>query len=109
DYLVGAAPPEELRVEIVRRALAHPDVEGAHEVIAHYVGPEIDVSLHIEVEGNRTLLEAHDIETDVMESIRDLPEVDDVFVHVDPKEAGEWKDDAQVDQLVGGGVRDREE
>jgi hypothetical protein len=32
-----------------------------------------------------------------------------VFVHVDPKEAGEWKDDAQVDQLVGGGVRDREE
>jgi cation diffusion facilitator family transporter len=109
DYLVGAAPPEELRAEIVRRALAHPDVEGAHEVIAHYVGPEIDVSLHIEVEGNRTLLEAHDIETDVMESIRDLPEVDDVFVHVDPKEAGEWKDDAQVDQLVGGGVRDREE
>src|SRR6056297_3388407 len=93
DYLVGAAPPEELRAEIIRRALAHPDVEGVHDVIAHYVGPEIDVSLHIEVEGDRTLLEAHDIETGVIESIRSLSEVDDVFVHVDPKELGEWKED----------------
>jgi divalent metal cation (Fe/Co/Zn/Cd) transporter len=100
DYLVGAAPPEDLRAEIIRRALDHPDVEGAHDVIAHYVGPEIDVSLHIEVEGDRTLLEAHDIETAVIESIQELSEVDDVFVHVDPKEAGEWKPDEEVDRLA---------
>ena len=100
-YLVGRAPPEDLRQEIIRRALAHPDVEGAHDVVAHYVGPEIDVSLHIEVEGDRTLLEAHDIETEIVESIRELPEVDDVFVHVDPREAGEWKADADVDRVAG--------
>ncbi|WP_018257836.1 cation diffusion facilitator family transporter [Halomicrobium katesii] len=101
DYLVGAAPPEELRAEIVRRALEQDDVEGAHDVIAHYVGPEIDVSLHVEVEGDKTLFEAHDIETAVIEAIQELPEVDDVFVHVDPKELGEWKSDADVDRLVG--------
>jgi cation diffusion facilitator family transporter len=100
DYLVGAAPPEDLRAEIVERALVHEDVEGAHDVIAHYVGPEIDVSLHVEVSGDRTLREAHDIETDVVERIGELPEVDDVFVHVDPKELGEWKEDADVDRLV---------
>ena len=100
DYLVGAAPPEDLRTEILRRALAHPDVEGAHDVIAHYVGPEIDVSLHVEVEGDRTLMEVHDIETAVIDSIQTLPEVDDVFVHVDPKELGEWKSDDEVDRLV---------
>jgi len=99
-YLVGAAPPEELRSEIIQRALEHPDVEGAHDVIAHYVGPEIDVSLHVEVEGDKTLFEAHDIETDVIQSIQDLPEVDDVFVHVDPRELGEWKRDDDVDRLV---------
>ena len=92
NYLVGAAPPDELRSEILERALAHPDVEGAHDVIAHYVGPEIDVSLHVEVEGDRTLLEAHEIETEIVERIRSLEEVDDVFVHVDPREAGEWKE-----------------
>jgi cation diffusion facilitator family transporter len=101
DYLVGAAPPDDLRQEILRRALAHPDVEGAHDVVAHYVGPEIDVSLHIEVEGDRTLLDAHRIETDVVETVQDLPEVDDVFVHVDPREAGEWKPDESVDHLAG--------
>jgi len=99
NYLVGAAPPEELRTEIVRRALGHPDVRGAHDVVAHYVGPEIDVSLHIEVEGDRTLREAHEIETAVMDAIQNLDEIDDVFVHVDPKELGEWKDDDEIDRL----------
>jgi cation diffusion facilitator family transporter len=109
NYLVGAAPPEDLRVDILRRAFEHPDVKGAHDVVAHYVGPEIDVSLHIEVEGDMTLLEAHDIETEVIESIRALPQVDDVFVHVDPKELGEWKEDemtapfeAELDEDVRG-------
>ena len=100
NYLVGRAPPEDLRSAIVERALAHPDVEGAHDVIAHYVGPEVDVSLHIEVEGDRTLTEAHDIESEVVQAIRELDSVDDVFVHVDPKELGEWKEDDTVDQLI---------
>jgi len=106
NYLVGAAPPEDLRSEIVQRALAHPDIEGAHDVVAHYVGPEIDVSLHIEVEGGKTLREAHDIETAVIDSIGQLSGIDDVFVHVDPKELDEWEDDEEVDRLVGGGGLD---
>jgi len=91
NYLVGAAPPEDLREEILERALVHPDVEGAHDVVTHYVGPEIDVSLHVEVEGEMSLYEAHDIETAVRGNVREIPEVDDVYVHVDPKELGEWK------------------
>jgi cation diffusion facilitator family transporter len=93
NYLIGAAPPPDLRREILDRAMAHPDVEGAHDVVAHYVGPEIDVSLHVEVEGEITLREAHGIETTIVDSIRKIDEVDDVFVHVDPKELGEWKSD----------------
>ncbi|MDL0125881.1 cation diffusion facilitator family transporter [Halobacterium salinarum] len=92
NYLVGAAPPADLREQILGRALDHSDVEGAHDVVAHYVGPEIDVSLHVEVEGEMTLHEAHDIETDLILDLESIPEVDDVFVHVDPKELGEWKD-----------------
>jgi cation diffusion facilitator family transporter len=92
-YLVGMAPPSDLREEILDRALSHPEVEGVHDVVPHYVGPEVDVSLHIELEGDRTLIEAHAIETSVVESIQDIPEVDDVFVHLDPKELGEWKED----------------
>ncbi|WP_122088863.1 cation diffusion facilitator family transporter [Halalkalicoccus subterraneus] len=100
DYLIGRAPPEDLHAEIVRQTIAHPDVKGVHDVVAHYVGPEIDVSLHIEVEGERTLLEAHEIESEIVETIRDLQEIDDVFVHIDPKELGEWKDDEAADKLL---------
>jgi cation diffusion facilitator family transporter len=94
-YLVGMAPPSDLREEILERALSHPEVEGVHDVVPHYVGPEVDVSLHLEIEGDRTLIEAHAIETTIVESIRDIPEVDDVFVHLDPEELGEWKDEAE--------------
>ncbi|WP_254545982.1 cation diffusion facilitator family transporter [Halomarina pelagica] len=93
NYLVGAAPSDELQAEIVDRALAHPEVQGVHDVVAHYVGPEVDVSLHIEIEGERTVSEAHDIETAVVTAIRDIDEVDDVFVHLDPRELGEWKEE----------------
>ncbi|MFB6142585.1 MAG: cation diffusion facilitator family transporter [Halorientalis sp.] len=106
DYLVGGAPDEELRQKILRRALAHPDVRGAHDVVAHYVGPEVDVSLHIEVEGDLTLNEAHDIESAVVRAIRALDEVDDVFVHVDPKELGEWKEDRRTATSAGLGRRE---
>lgn len=91
DYLVGAAPPASLRDRIVDRALEHPDVEGVHDVLAHYVGPEVDVSLHIEVGEDLTLAEGHEIETAVIESIEELPEIDEAFVHLDPKDLDEWK------------------
>ncbi|ERG97851.1 MAG: putative Co/Zn/Cd cation transporter [Haloquadratum sp. J07HQX50] len=91
SYLVGAAPPEPLRRKILQCALSHPQVEGAHDVVAHYVGPEVDVSLHIEVEGDLTLSEAHEIESAIVGDIMDIPAIDDVFVHVDPKSLGEWK------------------
>ncbi len=94
DYLVGGAPPEELREAILSRALEHPQVHGAHDVIAHYVGPEVDVSLHVEVEGDLTLGEAHEIESAVAEAVGAVDQVDDVFVHVDPRELGEWKEPA---------------
>ena len=101
DYLIGRAPPDELHTEIVRRTISHPDVEGVHDVVAHYVGPEIDVSLHIEVEGERTLLDAHEIESEIVSMIGTLPEIDDVFVHIDPKELDEWKEDEEADRLLG--------
>jgi len=97
-YLLGAAPDEERRAVIVDRALSHPDVEAVHDVVAHHVGPEVDVSLHVEVDGDLSIAEAHGIETDVMEAIRRFDDIDDVYVHLDPRGAGEWKvgDDGRI-------------
>jgi divalent metal cation (Fe/Co/Zn/Cd) transporter len=53
------------------------------------------------VTGEKTLREAHSIESAVIDAVAALPEVDDVFVHVDPKELGEWKDDDPAETLGG--------
>jgi cation diffusion facilitator family transporter len=92
DYLVGAAPPSERREEIARTLRAHPDVEGIHDLTVFYDGTVLEVEAHVEVDGGLTLLEAHDIETDLIERLRAVETVGDAHVHLDPSGIGEWKD-----------------
>jgi cation diffusion facilitator family transporter len=92
DYLVGSAPPREERQRILAAIRSHPEVRGVHDFTAHYVGHTVEVEFHAEVDGDYTLREAHDIETDLRRRVRDLPEVGDVHVHLDPAGLGEWKD-----------------
>ena len=92
DYLVGSAPPEAERERIRDAVRSHPKVEGVHDFRVHYMGPQVEVELHAEIDGNHTLHEAHDIETELHQRIRELPDVGDVHVHLDPSGLGEWKD-----------------
>ncbi|MDY6779867.1 MAG: cation diffusion facilitator family transporter [Halobacteria archaeon] len=91
DYLTGGAPDEEKQDEVLETVLEHPSVEGVHDFTAHYVGPEVEVEMHVEVDGDMSLREAHDLETEVVGSVRRIDEVGDVHVHLDPSGIGEWK------------------
>lgn len=92
DYLVGSAPPAE-ELDRIRSAIYdHPDVEGIHDLRCHYVGPNIEVEFHAEIDGKRSLLDAHRVETELRNRVLDIPEVGDVHVHLDPSGIGEWKD-----------------
>lgn len=92
DYLVGAAPPEEHRDRIVDALRVHPDVRGVHDLSIFYDGPELEVEVHIEVDGGMTLREAHELETDIVGQLSAMEGVGDVHVHLDPSGIGEWKD-----------------
>ncbi len=91
-YLVGAAPPEGDRDRIVARLREHPAVEGVHDLTVFYDGTDIEVEVHVEVDGEMTLREAHDVETALVDGLRALEDVGDVHVHLDPSGLGEWKD-----------------
>lgn len=91
-YLVGAAPPEGDRDRIVETLRTHPDVQGVHDLTVFYDGTDIEVEVHVEVDGSMTLREAHDIETELVTRLRSLADVGDVHVHLDPSGLGEWKD-----------------
>lgn len=91
-YLVGAAPPEGERDRVTSALRGHAAVEGVHDLRVFYDGTDIEVEVHVEVDGGMTLREAHDVETDLVRRLRQMEDVGDVHIHLDPSGLGEWKD-----------------
>ena len=83
-YLTGAGASREIREEIAAVAATVPGVLGVHQVITEYVGPRLVADLHIDVDGRTPLFEAHRISDAVRVALETLPEVDRVYVHVEP-------------------------
>ena len=93
-YIVGAAPPADDRQRVAETLRSHSAVEGLHDLTVFYDGTDIEVEVHVEVDGSMTLRQAHDIETELVDQLRALDGVGDVHVHLDPSGVGEWKDAA---------------
>ena len=83
-YLTGAGASEDLRKEILASVKDIPGLENVHHVITEYAGPKLVVEMHINVDGNKTLNEAHDICDQATEQLEALQEVDRAYVHVEP-------------------------
>jgi cation diffusion facilitator family transporter len=84
-FLTGAGGTREQREEMVRVAEAVPGVQLVHHLMTEYAGPKLLVDLHINVDGNLSLTEAHEIADEVIERVEGLPDVDRVYVHVEPE------------------------
>jgi len=91
-YLADSAPPESERETIKQRIREHPAVHGIHDFVAYYSGHVVEVEFHAEVGRDLTLVEAHDLESDLRQRVREVDSVSDVHVHLDPAGRGEWKD-----------------
>ena len=91
-YLVGAAPSEAERRRVVDALYTHSEVEGVHDVAVFYDGTDLEVEAHLEVNGELTLVEAHDIESELVATLAAMESVGDVHLHLDPAGIGEWKD-----------------
>ncbi len=92
SYLVGAAPADADRDRIIDELLTHPEVNGVHDVAVFYDGTQLEVEAHVEVDGELALVEAHDIESDLIQSLQTMEDIGDVHLHLDPAGIGEWKD-----------------
>jgi len=97
DYLVGAAPTGAKREEITAEVMSHPDVEGMHDLTVFYDGTVLEVEAHVEVDGELTIREGHDLESELVDSLRAIDDVGDAHIHLDPSGLGEWKDAAEAD------------
>jgi cation diffusion facilitator family transporter len=84
-FLVGAGASPELREEIAEKAAAVPGVQRVHHTMTEYVGPQLVVDLHINVDGAMTLDQAHAIADEVIARLEGMPEVDRAYVHIEPE------------------------
>ena len=85
DNIMGKVPSQEFIQRIKNVADSTPYAQNAHNIKVDYLGSYAVVSLHIEMDGNRTLDETHKI-VHVIENniIQEIPEVKFVNVHACP-------------------------
>ena len=85
DNIMGKVPSQEFIQRIKNVANSTPYAQNAHNIKVDYLGSYAVVSLHIEMDGNRTLDETHKI-VHVIENniIQEIPEVKFVNVHACP-------------------------
>ena len=85
-YLTGAGADDDLRQKIIATANG---VEGNHKVhhmVSEYVGPKLAIDMHINLPGDASLDEVHDLSDRIIAALEALPEVDRAYVHVEPNE-----------------------
>ena len=88
-FLTGRGAGREEVDAFIAAAESVPGVIKVHHIMTDYVGPRLMVDLHINVDGNKTLNESHNISDTVIQVLESFPNVDRAYVHVEPDG---WKD-----------------
>jgi cation diffusion facilitator family transporter len=83
-FLMGHIPPKEIMESIEKEAMKIHGVIGFNDLRAHYVGDVIHVELHIEVDDQLSVRDAHDIGITVRDKLEALPIIQKAFIHIDP-------------------------
>ncbi len=84
DYLMGRQPESCIMEEIKKKARSVLGVMGIHDVRAHYVGNYIHVEVHISLNHDLTLTQAHDIGKNVQREVEAIESIHKAFIHIDP-------------------------
>ncbi len=83
NNILGKVPSDDILTSIKAAALSVEGTSGIHDIKINYVGPYASVDLHIEVDPNLSLIEAHGISTQVEKTIiKQVDIVTIVNVHV---------------------------
>jgi cation diffusion facilitator family transporter len=92
--LIDVGAPAEMRRRIRNIACTHRGVIQVHDIRTRYIGNNIQVVLHLIVDGGLTVRQGHEISRDVeMRLVQDIEEVVDVVVHVEPPEEAVAEED----------------
>jgi ferrous-iron efflux pump FieF len=84
NILVDRELPDMDREKIEKIVLSHNQVKGMHDLKTRSAGPHHFIQLHLELDGNLTLNQAHNISLSVANALKkEFPDTD-VLIHEDP-------------------------
>ncbi len=84
DHLMDKELPEADRERIKNIVLQHPQAKGMHDLRTRKSGTQVFIQLHLELEDNLSLLEAHAISDQVEARIKKAFPGAEVLIHEDP-------------------------
>ena len=93
DQLMDRELPEEQRSRIRQIALDHELVEDVHDLRTRSSGMQSFIQLHMELDGDLTLMQSHEIADQVEDAIRQAFPGAEVIIHQDPAGLEEWQPD----------------
>jgi ferrous-iron efflux pump FieF len=84
DHLMDRELPNQERDEIKRIARAHSEVRGTHDLRSRRSGTATFIQLHLELDDDLTLLEAHRISDEVEWKLQERYPGAEIIIHIDP-------------------------
>jgi ferrous-iron efflux pump FieF len=77
--------PDDEREKIRAIAQSHPDVAAAHDLRTRVAGPTAFIQVHLEMDGNISLIRAHQIADEVEAMLREAYPNAEIIIHQDPE------------------------
>jgi ferrous-iron efflux pump FieF len=96
DMLMDRELPSDQRASIRTLALEHPKAHGVHDLRTRRAGSDVFIELHLELEGQLSLEQAHAIAHEVEQRIRAAFPAADIIVHQEPAGLADERLDAQI-------------
>lgn len=84
DHLMDKELPDEDRAKIMQIVNAHPEVRGMHDLRSRRSGTDTFIQLHLELDDELKLLQAHRISDEVELSIQESYPSAEILIHIDP-------------------------
>lgn len=87
DHLMDRELPDDDRSNIIRITNAHSKVHGVHDLRSRQSGMATFIQLHLELDDDLSLLEAHGISDEVEISLQQAYPNAEIIIHIDPVSA----------------------
>jgi len=87
DHLMDRELPDEQREEIERLVLQHRSARGLHDLRSRHSGTVTFIQLHLELDDDLSLLEAHKISDEVELCLLEAFPGSEIIIHIDPQSA----------------------